>query len=113
MQQDHKPNEANDTSSGYIPSRVIDIQNVTGNLTVIDSIPLNDNKLKIFTILGHVLHNAYWPIFGELRVYDEFKCTKEACPQPYTWWHVFVFFLLMLYSLAILVLVNLLIAMFK
>ena len=76
-----------------------------------------NNNVLSFELVKSIINKAYWPIYGEMKIFDEFNnenCneTKEGCPEKFG--AEFSYFALMGYMMiANILLVNLLIAMFR
>lgn len=64
-----------------------------------------------FKMIYDVITAAYWAIFGELGIDSIDEIMKEKEYNDYE--IIYAFFILMIYALVVLLLVNLLIALFK
>ena len=70
-----------------------------------------------FSLIKSILNKAYWPIFGEMKIFEEFndeKCneTENGCPEQ-TGIDFSYIALLIYMMIANVLLINLLIAMFR
>ena len=76
-----------------------------------------NNNAFSYELVKSIINKAYWPIYGEMKIFDEFNnenCdqTEEGCPDIFG--VEFSYFALMAYMMiANVLLVNLLIAMFR
>jgi hypothetical protein len=79
---------------------------------------LYPNSKFTFSLIKNIINKAYWPIYGEMKIFDEdlenddCKSSEQGCPENAG--VVFSYILLMFYMLiANVLLINLLIAMFR
>ena len=76
-----------------------------------------NNNVLSFELVKSIINKAYWPIYGEMKIFDDFDeedCneTSDECPESSG--IEFSYFALMGYMMiANILLVNLLIAMFR
>ena len=72
-----------------------------------------------FSLIQKIVHKAYWPIYGEIRILEEIseidhdKCREEGnCPEESGVYFSYVALIIYM-GIANILLVNLLIAMFR
>ena len=84
---------------------------ITTQATLYPNTPLS------FGLIRDIINKAYWPIFGEMKIYDEelgneAVCYDDQCPEQSG--KTFSLIALMIYMIAgNVLLINLLIAMFR
>ncbi len=76
------------------------------------------NSTLSFSLLKSIINKAYWPIYGEMKIFDEDlekeNCEKSESGCPDEAGLVFSYIALMIYMvIANVLLINLLIAMFR